>query len=450
MMRIITRQPPFRKPPLPSGAGALTGPGTRRRFLDFRPIPTYVGTSAPPLVRESRWALTVVALLLLSGCVQPQLRGALTPVDAARFRADAVRFLQESALGDEPALRMNAIEALADVAPVEGLQSIEMNLENEYAGASFAAMMALGTLREKEFLDRIRTRSEHPDPNVRIAALYALHRMGDQKRTGELGNYLLNHRDAHVRANAALAIGRLGEPSSTRLLNRALKRERKDLPRLQILEALAIMGDRYATEQLIFLGRSAYPDQATLAIGFLANAKSPDADELFRDRLSPSKTFPEIGLAAARGLGVLGDEGGLDLALCYLAFEARGLAAGGEPPEQQTARVRGLAALALEAIGNPEALKALHTAFRLPGQSAYVRLAVARAAIRIIDGGGRRPSAGPRPAARSTPTSGKSEPASEGRPVSMAGPRGSHGPRPRAPGSGFRASPGCVVGVWTC
>ena len=326
-----------------------------------------------------------VMLAFLSGCVQPVLRGTLSPPEQATFRAEAVRLLQEAALGNEPALRMNAIEALAEVAPDEGLRCIELNIENEYPGASFAALMAVGTLRKAEFLDRIRTRAEHPDPNVRIAALYALHRLGFERRTGELGDFLLNHRDVRVRANAALAIGRLGEPSSTVLLHRALKHERKDLPKLQILEALAILGDRYANERLIFDGYSNYPDQATITIGFLANAKSPDAEELFRERLRSSRDFPEIGLAAARGLGRLGDESGLDLAINYLCFDSSRRGVPNDPPEQQTSRVRGLAALALEAIGDPEALKALREAFQRPGQFAYVRITIARAAIHILN-----------------------------------------------------------------
>lgn len=353
------------------------------------------GARGPEICRG--WLPITVALLALgSGCARPVLRGTLTPADQAVFRAECVRLLQDAALGDEPALRMNAIEALAEAAPAEGKRCIELNLENEYAGASFAALMAVGTLREADLLDRVRTRAEHPDANVRIAALFALHRLGDTHRTGELGDYLLNHRDARVRANAALAIGRLGEPSSTVLLHRALKRERKDLPKLQILEALAILGDRYANERLIFDGYSNYPDQATITIGFLANAKSPDAEDLFRERLYASREFPEISLAAARGLGRLGDESGLDLALGYLYFDSPRRGAPNDPPEQQIARVRGLAALALEAIGNPEALHALREAFRWPGQASYVRVAVARAAIQIMNSSlHRRSSASP-------------------------------------------------------
>ena len=323
-------------------------------------------------------------LFAFGGCIQPCLLETISPREQESFQTEATRCLIQTAYSDEPALRMHAIEALGEVAPKEGLRAIELNIENEYTGASFAALMALGSMRNADFIERIRTRAEHADPNVRIAALYALHRLGDQRRTGELADYLLHHRDARVRANAALAIGRLAEPSSAKLLRSAMNREKKNLAKLQVLEALAILGDKYATERLLFNGRSAYPDQAALALMFLGTAESPEAEDLFRDRLY-AKDWPEVRMQAARGLGRLGFEDGLDVAVAHLWFSSPDRDRPNDPPEQQIARIRGLAALALEAIGNPQALKSLKDAFELKEQPEYVRIAIARAAIRIIN-----------------------------------------------------------------
>jgi HEAT repeat protein len=337
-----------------------------------------------PVVRSASIFAAALLLLLTAGCVQPPQRQRLSADEQAAFREVAVKFLQDAAFSEEPSQRLNAIEALVEVAPNEGLQAFDLNLENEYAGASFAALMAVGSIRHVAFIERVRTRAEHPDPNVRIAALFALHRMGDRHRTGELADLLLNNRDARVRANAAIALGRLGEPSSTTPLQRALRREKKEASRLSILEALAIMGDKDATERLMFFGYSSYPDQATFALQALANAASPEAEELFRDRLQ-MKGFPEISLAAARGLGRLGDKSGLDLALARLSFDTPEKGRPNDPSEQQISRIRGLAALACEAICDQDALKPLQEAFYQEGQPVYVRLTVARAAIRIID-----------------------------------------------------------------
>lgn len=337
--------------------------------------------------RTRRKVLTISFLAstvgLAAGCVGT-LREPLSAEAQRSFRDAAMDFLKHAAFCDEPVVRMQAIEAMQEVAPREGLQYIEGNINNGYAGVSFAALMAVGTLREASVLDRVRTLAEDADPNVRIAALYALHRLGDQKRTGELSDFLLKHRDARVRANAALAIGRLKEPGSAHVLNLALRREQKDAVKLQIMEALALLGDKAGIERLRFAGHSAAPDQSALALMFLANAGAEEAEELFRYRLDVADQ-PEIKLQAARGLGKLGHEDGLDLALAYLFFNSPDRRRKNDPPEQQITRIRALAALALEAIGSPQALSALQRAFNQPSQSDLVRLAIARAAVAIID-----------------------------------------------------------------
>jgi len=326
------------------------------------------------------------AVVLTTGC-GGTLRSALPPDAQRTFRNEAMDFLKHAAFSDEPVVRMQAIEAFQEVAPREGFQYIEGNVNNGYAGVCFAAVMAVGTLRDSSVLERVRTLAEDADPNVRIAALYALHRLGDQRRTSELSDFLQKHRDARVRANAALAIGRLKEPGSAHVLNLALRKEQKDAVKLQIMEALALLGDKAGIERLRFAGHSAAPDQSALALMFLANAGCEEAEDLFRYRLDVADQ-PEIKLQAARGLGKLGHDDGLDLALAYLFFNSPDHGRKNDPPEQQIVRIRALAALALEAIGNPQALPALQRAFHQAGQPDLVRLAIARAAVAIVDRSG--------------------------------------------------------------
>ncbi|RIK64243.1 MAG: hypothetical protein DCC65_14595 [Planctomycetota bacterium] len=328
-------------------------------------------------------------LFAASGCMR-NLHATLPAEEIQPFRQQAVTYLGRAALSDQPVQRMQALEAFQDVDPKDGAAYFSENLDNGYAGVCFAALMAAGTVREAALTQRIRTRAEDADPNVRIAAVFALHRLGDKTRTGELGELLLKHPDARVRANAALAIGRLAEPQSIKLLQMALRREKKDAVVMQILEALAMLGDNHGIERLRLYGYSAVPDQAALALMFLANARpaGPEVEELFRYRLDIAD-HPEIKLQAARGLGRLGYDSGLELSLSYLTFNAPDRNRPNDPPEQQIIRIRALAALALEAIGDPRALGPLKTAFDREDQPELVKIAIARAAIRIIDGGGR-------------------------------------------------------------
>lgn len=354
------------------------------------------------------WLFVFPIALAGTGCAKP-LRSTLPDSEYPALRQSAIRFLVDAAESDDPVLRMQAIEAFQEVAPAEGEAVLLKSADNAYAGVSFAALMALGTIRDARAMEIIRTRAEDHDVSVRIAALFAMHRLGDKRRTGELSDFLLNHPDARVRANAALAIGRLAEPQSTRLLRTALRRERKDAVKMQILEALAMLGDTHGIERLRFFGHSAVPDQSALALMLLANAQTHEAEELFRYRLDVAD-HPEIKLQAARGLGRLGYDDGLDLALAYLSFNSPDTGRRNDPPEQQIIRVRALAALALEAIGSPESMAALKAAFELPGQPARANVAVARALIRIIDRRGSRDNAGASPTLRAATEPGELTP----------------------------------------
>lgn len=336
-------------------------------------------------IRPSPTFLTSL-LALCTGCLGPP-HGSLSPAERLGFRAVAIKALEEAAFGDSPAQRMQAIEAFKEVAPQDGMEllAIPLNIENEYAGVSFAALMAAGEIGAAELMDQVRTRAESPDPHVKIGALFALHRLGSTGRTGELAQFLLHHPEARVRANAALAIGRLGGTQHVELLKMALRREQKTAAKLQILESLAFMSDADATNRLMFDGYSEYPDQAAVALMMLANARSPAAENLFWTRLQKETDFPEIQLQAARGLAHLGYNDGFGLALRHLFFNSPKHVDARDTAGRQIERVRGMAALALEAMAEPASLAALKKAFKAPLQSAYVRLAVARAAIRTID-----------------------------------------------------------------
>ncbi len=357
--------------------------------------------SATLLHRAGRLA---VLLAPIASCAAPRPQP-LLPELHDPFRRAAIEFLEEAAFSDSPTLRMHAIEAFKEVAPEEGMRrlAIPLNIENEYPGASFAALMAVGETQASvndTLLDLIRTRAESPDKHVRMAALFALHRLGDARRTSELATFLLDDPDPKVRANAALLIGRLGGKHHARLLRRALRHERKTLPMLQILESLAILGDGHAITRLMQDGYSAVPEQSAIGLMMLANARRHEAEDIFRFKLS-SGGEPEVRLQAARGLARLGYSDGRDLALRHLYFSAPRAGIRGDPPERQIERIRGLAALVLDNLGDPETLGNIKAAFEDPGQPQYVRVALARAAIRVIDGAG--PSAGGPGAPRESP-----------------------------------------------
>ena len=338
----------------------------------------------------------VGALLLLAagspGCIGPGSPGVLPARDRTEFRSQCIKFMESCAFSREPALRMQALEAFKAVAPEEGnrLKAIPLNIENAYSGVSFAGLMAAGETGSRQYVDLVRTRAESQDKNVRIAALFALHQFGDPRRTGELAEFLISDPDEAVRANAAVALGRTGDRRMARVLKEALRREKTEVARVQILEALAMLGDDAAIQRLMFIGRSAIPHDAAIALMMLGNARVKQAESLFWVRFQDAD-FPEVRALAIRGLAALGNRDMLKPAIEHLGFNEPKPGLEHDPPQQQIARVRGIAALALEALAMPEALQPLERAFDAPGQSEYVRLAIARAAVKTIDAmGGNR------------------------------------------------------------
>lgn len=336
------------------------------------------GTGATTIVA------TVLSLSFFAGCADPAPQR-MSMQQESQFRIQSIRYLEDVAFSDDPSGRMQAIEAFAKAAPAQGvqLQAIPLNIENEYPGASFAALVAAAEIGATQYMELARTRAEHPNPHVRMAAIFAMHKFGDRSRTGEIGQLLQKSNEAKVRANAALLVGKIGGKSQLRLLRSALRREKKDLPKLQILESLATLGDESAIQRLIFEGYSEKPQQCAVAVMMLANARSQSAEDLFWLRLRPN-TWPEIQLQAVRGLARIGRNEGEPVAVNQLFFTDAKQDLPKDPPEQQISRVRGLAALALEDIADPMTLPPLQQAFNQEGQSMYTRIAIARAALTII------------------------------------------------------------------
>lgn len=335
--------------------------------------------------RPVRWLLAL-ALIPVSGCVTVRRQTLVEPEQRA-FRAAALQFLKQQALSERPLVAIQVVEAFREVAPDDGILYIVELARRSHPGVASSALMALGALRHTQEIELMRTKAEHTDPNVQVWAIFAMHRCGDQRRTGDLGRLLINHPDVRVRANAALALGRLGEPTSARVLQMALRRERKKLATHHLYEALATLGDRGAINQLLLLGYSTDVNDATEAVMMLANARCQDAEPLFLDRLERKELLPETRLHAARGLGRIGmpDARAVSIALQHLVFRSPRRAASPADRRQKIEQVRVLAALALGELGDPGALGPLRTAFDDERQGDLFRVAIARAAIGIID-----------------------------------------------------------------
>jgi len=310
----------------------------------------------------------------LAGCVTPA-RGPGTPGEREAVKARALDCLRRGIqYPHNPAVRLQAVEAYEQLSGEEGLPWVRSALLDEHPGVRFAACMVLGVRQDRVAHGALRQRIEDDDPNVRVGALFALHRLGDEAKTGELAWYLLSHTDPTVRRNAALVLGRLEEPGIVKTLARAM-RDTDPGVRDHALEAMAILGSREARQQLRLMANSGIGQEEVFALNALIATRDLTSGDLLRYKLQTGVHL-ETRLAAARGLGLLGKGEGLQVALRATRFNRPRTSEPDDPPEAQVLRTRQLAAAALGAIGDPAALSALE---RMMNDSDDPRLQVAAA-----------------------------------------------------------------------
>lgn len=330
--------------------------------------------------------LTVLLLSALTGCQGWQDWGQdfAPPVDDKAIRARAIAIIRQGiAYTHNPVVRCQAIETLSETA-AEGAEGwfIEA-LDDENPGVRFAACVALGRHRHQPAKLMIERRLGDENHSVRAAALFALHRLGDTRRSGELAELLLYHKAKEVRGNTAMLFGLLGEPKAVKLLERAAK-DPAYMVVWQALESRLILGDDSALPRVaaqINSGREDIRVLAMLAVGRYGERRSA---EVLRYRLNKEEDHIESRLAAARALGWLGFRDGYDLAKTSLVFNDPSDNPKAGAPENQIMRVRSMAALALGAIGDRAALPHLEDTMT-ESDDPRVQVAAAHAILEILN-----------------------------------------------------------------
>ncbi len=323
----------------------------------------------------------LIALLFLNlvGCVAAAKPVAAKPAGAiAPTPMDAIK--AGLAYRDNPVVRAEAVEALESLASPETLPWVRSALLDDHAGVRFAACMVLGKVQDSGATSMIRKCLTDKNESVRVAVIYALHRLGQTEFTERLPNYVLTHPDPVVRRNAAIAISMLGQPSAITVLARAMKDPDPGV-RNHALEGMARLGNKEAARELTFLANSGIGSDEVFAINALAGTNDPIYEDAFRYKLINGSHL-ETRLAAARALGRLRIDAGLPVVLDALKPTLAVRAEPGDPPVEQTLRIRQLACAAAGAIGSPRAVPALETLLR-DSVDPRVQISAARALLEI-------------------------------------------------------------------
>lgn len=298
--------------------------------------------------------LAAAAWLALTGCVDQTVR--LHPGEQIELRRRAESLLLRAAQSSDPEVATNAIEALVQVAPRDGLSRFREALRSDVPMLRFAGCLACGEVRDRAAGEAIRRLLDDPNPRVRLGAAYAAYRLGDLNQAAILARTLSENPDEGLRADAAWLIGRLQEPAAAKRLRYALREkinEKSSKVTVQTFAALAACGDDAALDRVIAFVQGD-PISRLLALQCLSELGHERGREALTYVLRDPEEYLEARLLAARGLGRLRSNLGFKLAMDSTRFTSSDR----EDPEQ-TSRVRRLAAMALGDIGDPAALEAL-------------------------------------------------------------------------------------------
>ncbi len=326
--------------------------------------------------------LASTVFVLASGCAPTS--GASASMGRTRLRQQAMDCLKAGiGYSFNAAVRAESVEALESSAFAPSTMPwIRAALRDDHPAVRFAACIAVGRLHDEVSERTLRELVNDPDGSVRVAALFALHRLGHSEQTSSMPAFLLTNPDAAVRRNAALVFGFMNEPSAVKVLARAMK-DRDAGVRQHALEAMARLGVHEAKQELGFMTNAGVGSQETFAIQALSAAKDRAYLDVFRGKLATG-SHVETRLAAARALGRLGSDEGFEFALSTLRTYRPRRGEADDPPEQKALRVRQLAVAALGDIGNDEAEPELAKLLE-QNDDPRLQVAAARAILEILE-----------------------------------------------------------------
>ncbi len=261
-------------------------------------------THWPRTYRAWTLALTLILACLITGC-----KSALpVPGDTdSKLKNKAFQVVSECLSDPDPILRSNAAEVVGTARLAPLMPRIVQLFSDPVVPVRFQALLAAGdmkhTLASRNIQQICVTAQE--DINVRMAAAYALVRMGSLQHA-EYYRQQIRHPNSTIRANAALLIGKSGQRSGLPLLEWAINDPQSDdRVRLQALESMAMLQSPSVYEKIWTLLISAFADDRIMGIQAMAHLKSQEAISAIGTMLD--NEVPEVRLAAAEQLGKLGD-----------------------------------------------------------------------------------------------------------------------------------------------
>jgi HEAT repeat protein len=332
------------------------------------------------LLRPPVWTTILsLAVLLICGCEQmaqpPEatVASAPAPLVGGDLAAAARQIILDGLADVDPQVRANAIEVVASTRALGLMPNVQKLLADQVVPVRFAAAVAIGDLAYTPAKDQVGPLLNDPNPNVQLAAFYAISKLGQPEIYQEICKAVAGS-DQTVRANAAMLLGKSGNKDGIRFLYWTLQRDdSSDMVILQAAESIAMLGDPRIYRKLWTGLISKYADDRIISIRAMGALGTDEAKSALITMLDDP--VPEVRLAAAEQLGKSGDFAG---EAEVLAVFEKNLMADMDAPGQQ--RVKTLAALAIGEVAAERPAKYLPQLLQDP--SKVVRLAAAKAVLR--------------------------------------------------------------------
>jgi HEAT repeat protein len=287
----------------------------------------------------------------------------------------ATQIVSKGLLHEDPYVRTRAVEVVATTGQIKLMPKVQRLLENDFVSpVRFAAALAIGDIEYRFAEKSIRPLLNDPDENIRIAAAYAMNKLGtmDSATSLEALRKAIASDDQVVRANAAYLMGKSGDKRARKFLYMVIRtKDSSEKVIFQAVESIAMLGDEHIfTPKLWPMVISTYADDRVMGIRAMGALGTPKAKEVLITKLDDH--ILAVRLVAAEQLGRLGDTTGEPEVLDVFR---KNLAAGLNP--EQLEHINMLTALAIGQIRTESLSRFLPQLLR--DQSEFVRLAAAKA-----------------------------------------------------------------------
>jgi HEAT repeat protein len=228
-------------------------------------------------------------------------------------RDHAIEIIKEAASDRNPLIRLGAIEAIVICRCGELYPLIEQGLADDVDAVRFGAALAVGDLGYGKAAGKVSDMFESSDQNEKIAAAYALLKLGDNDMDYHKAIVsALQSSDDTLSANAALIMGKLRAKKYIGLLRWAFQNKQgQEKTQIQAIESLAMLGYTDIASKAWALMISKRADDRVMGVITMYHLNTYDARNAIKTMLEDD--ILEVRLIAAGRLEALNSSDGREV-----------------------------------------------------------------------------------------------------------------------------------------